>query len=133
MPQSVVIQTESGVCADELLGLFKHTDWTASRRESDVAKMLANTSFCVTARIQSRLVGFARVLTDHTYRAFTEDVIVDKHFRGQHIGAALIEHMLMELTDVEEVVLGCSEHNVAFYQRFGFTPVSNTFMHRLLK
>ena len=105
---------------DELLYLYSLTDWANKRTAKDVEKMLSNKDLCFTVRDEGRLIGFARVMTDFTYRALIDDLIVDTKYRGKGIGARLMELIGEELRDVEEVFLGCLEDKVGFYQKFGY-------------
>ena len=100
--------------------LLQQTDWANHRTEIDVAALLAATSLCLGAWQQNRLIGFARALTDHRYRAFIEDVVVDAAFRGQGIGRALVTRLMQELAGIEEVGLLCVPALMPFYATFGF-------------
>ncbi|PYR70462.1 MAG: GNAT family N-acetyltransferase [Acidobacteria bacterium] len=70
-----------------------------------------------------RLVAFARVLTDRTFRAFIFDVIVAAEHRGRGVGRRLMEELLSHpiVRAVELVELYCRPDLVTFYEGFGFT------------
>ncbi len=126
----MVIQQEHAINIDELKRLLAQTDWADTRDAEGLEQMVAH-SLCVTARDESKLVGFARVLTDYTYRAFIEDVILDHAYRGNGVGTAIMHVMLDLLQNVQEIALGCSDENVAFYERFGFKRVGHACMHKM--
>ena len=71
----------------------------------------------------SRLVAFARVLTDRVFRAFIFDVIVATEHRGAGLGHRLMEELLRHpnLSGVELIELYCRPELVPFYERLGFT------------
>ncbi len=92
--------------------------------------MLDADTFHVSAWADAQLVGFLRVLSDGRFRAFIEDVIVDAEYRGQGVGDALMRRALEALAPVQEVVLGCTEDNVGYYERFGFTRAGHATMQR---
>ena len=122
----------SPVTAEELAYLLKQSDWAANRSPNTLERMLRHTPCFVSARSKGRLIGFARALSDETYRALVEDVIVDEAYRGRGVGAALIELLLREhLSGVEEVSLACTEANAAFYERFGFKRATDPYMWRM--
>lgn len=119
------IESATPVSADAVASLFAQTDWAQHRSVEDIAVMLDADSFHVTAWSGEQLIGFARVLSDSRFRAFIEDVIVDAAWRDRGVGSALVQRALDALLGVEEVVLGCTEDNVGYYERFGFRRVTH--------
>jgi predicted GNAT family N-acyltransferase len=69
-----------------------------------------------------RLVGFARVLTDRTYRATLYDVIVAGDRRGAALGKLLMDAVTAhpDLAGIEQLELHCKPELEAFYARWGF-------------
>ena len=112
--------TERAILPAAVHRLLQQTDWANHRTEADIAAMLNTTGLCLGAWQQSKLIGFARALTDHHYRAFIEDVVVDSAFRGQGIGHALVTRLMQELAAIEEVGLICVPELAPFYAAFGF-------------
>ena len=52
-----------------------------------------------------------------------EDIVVDKNVRGKNLGKRIIE-LLKSIAQVNEcykVILDCSDHNVPFYKKCGFS------------
>ncbi|ELR15248.1 Nacetyltransferase [Acanthamoeba castellanii str. Neff] len=52
-----------------------------------------------------------------------EDVVVDSTYRGKNLGLKLIQHLrdIGERLGCYKIILDCSEKNVPFYERTGFT------------
>lgn len=52
-----------------------------------------------------------------------EDVVVDSHYRGKHIGKIMLEHLVdkSEKLGCYKVILDCDEKNVPFYSKCDFT------------
>lgn len=123
-----VIETLSDRHVDDLLSLYEGTYWADGRTGDEVRRMLARTDVTVglEATDSGRLVAFARALTDGTYRAFLEDVIVAEEFRGEGFGADVVEAVLShpEVEGVESVTLGCEDDLVEFYRTFGFETLA---------
>ena len=72
-----------------------------------------------------------RALTDKTYRAYVEDVVVDPDYRGQHIGERMVAELMEALKDIETVSLFCEPERVPFYERNGFKRnATQVMMHR---
>lgn len=72
-------------------------------------------------RSDGSLVGFARVLTDYTFRAHLGDVLITEAVRGQGLGKALVSAVLAhpELAMVEKWTLTTGDAH-GLYARHGF-------------
>jgi predicted GNAT family N-acyltransferase len=105
---------------EQLQRLLRQTHWADKRSLEGVQHMLDHTPVCLTVWQGDRMVGFARMLTDDVYRALIDDVVVDNEFRGRGIGKGMMEHIVARFRHVEELMLGCLEDMVPFYEQFGF-------------
>ena len=109
----------------ELMELYRHEWWTDQRGEDDVAHMLQHTDLVVgvCADPGAQLVGFARVLTDRTYKAVIFDVIVAQTHRGTGLGRRLMQYVVDHpmLTQVRHIELYCKPELNPFYERCGFS------------
>jgi len=120
----------------ELCDLSQTTWWGQGRQLADIRSMLDRSdiivAFCETET--RHLIGFARVLTDFTYRAVIFDVMVQESHRHQGLGQALMEAIWQHprLQSVEAFILFCTPDVVPFYQKCGFTaaPRNTVFMAR---
>ena len=108
------------VDVEQLQILFEQTEWAAGRTTADIRRMLDNTSFCLTVWRTDKLVGFARVLTDDVYRGLLDDVIVDGEFRQRSLGKEMLSRIVERFGHVQELILGCQNELVPFYEKFGF-------------
>ena len=54
-----------------------------------------------------------------------EDVVVDESMRGFGLGKKLIEIAKEECKDCYKIILDCSDENVKFYEKCGFTLKGN--------
>jgi predicted GNAT family N-acyltransferase len=108
----------------ELMELYRHEWWTDQRQEEDVAHMLQHTDLVVgvCAEPGGQLVGFARVLTDRTYKAVIFDVIVAKAHRGTGLGRTLMQYVVDHptLAQVRHIELYCKPELIPFYEQCGF-------------
>ena len=75
----------------KLVRLYQQAPWAKGRILEDAREMLRHTDVAVMAWDGDVLIGFGRVLTDYVYRATIWDVIVDKAYQGQGIGADIVE------------------------------------------
>ncbi len=111
---------DAPVTPAQVRNLLEQTHWARGRSEEAIGVMLRNSFAYLTVWQGERLVGFARVLTDNVYRALVDDVVVDSEWRGQGIGSAMMRHIIARFAHIEEVMLGCREEVVPFYERLGF-------------
>jgi N-acetylglutamate synthase-like GNAT family acetyltransferase len=109
----------------QLQDLYQFAWWTKGRRNADVAKLLKHPQVFLTAWDGNLLVGFARVLTDFTYRAIIADVIVRPGATSRGIGSALVHKAVKDnrLKSVAGFWLYTTDKQ-AFYEKlgFGFSP-----------
>jgi GNAT superfamily N-acetyltransferase len=109
----------------DLERLYQAEWWTQGRQLPDIRKMLENTdvlaAFCDSD--SQRLIAFARVITDYTYKALILDVIVDASYRGENLGRALMDAIVAHprLKGVKHFELYCLPELVSFYKKWGFT------------
>ena len=110
------------ISAAQLQPLLQQTSWAKGRSIEGIQTMLEGTAIVLGAWEDNRLIGFARAITDSTYRALIDDVAIDTPKRGQGIGSSLMQQLVKRLTemDVEEVFLHCGDQVVPFYQQLGF-------------
>jgi GNAT superfamily N-acetyltransferase len=120
----------------QLMELYAGTWWTGHRTSEQVRELLKWSDLVVGLCDASddRLVAFARVLTDRTFRAFIFDVIVAADHRGRGLGHRLMEEVLSNplVRGAEQVELYCRPDLVQFYESLGFRrPDSGVVLMRL--
>ena len=98
--------------------------WAIGRPREVVERAVAG-SLNFGAYDDDRLVGYARVVTDHATFAWLCDVYVDPGARGSGVGTALVSAVDAALTDLEvrRAVLATADAH-ALYAKFGFEPMS---------
>lgn len=110
---------------DDLHRLYRNEWWTETRERQELPKMLDGSDELVAFEDagSGRLVAFARVLTDYTYKAVVFDVIVAEPYRNEGLGRRLMAEVLdhPRLSAVEHVELYCLEEMAGFYEQWGFT------------
>jgi GNAT superfamily N-acetyltransferase len=105
----------------QLLDLYRTTWWAHDRSHEQIRRALDHSHPVVTAWDGATLVGFARVISDLTYRATIWDVIVRPSHQAHGVGRAIM-NAILEHPDLETVtqffLLTSDKH--AFYERLGF-------------
>lgn len=107
----------------ELYAFYSKEWWTQGREFDDVMHMIAHSDIVLgCCSDDGRLVGFARVLTDFTFKAMIFDVIVAETHRGRGIGNAIIDRIKGHdaLRKVRSFELYCPDRLVTFYEGLGF-------------
>ena len=112
----------------KLTHLFNQAPWAKGRTEADAKQMLANTDLSVCVWDGERLVGFGRVLTDYVYRASIWDIIVDKTYQGQGIGAELVRRILNHPRLKKVQLFWLCTRTPRFYEKLGFSSKEQTGM-----
>lgn len=85
---------------------------------------LVRQSFCfVGAFCGAELIGMGRAVSDGVSDAYIQDVVVLKKFRGQGIGAMIIQKIIgfLKTRRIGWIGLIAQPGTQAFYQRLGFT------------
>ena len=130
----VVVRSLTPQQVDDLMDLYQCTYWAKDRDVKAVERMLSSSEYLFGAVEQEtgRLCGFARVVSDHVYRAFVLDVVVHPEFRGRGlirlIFGSILEHP--EIKDMECFLLFCKVDVVKLYQRFGFDAYEDMYLMR---
>jgi GNAT superfamily N-acetyltransferase len=117
----VIIREGPDIDLDQLQALYHYAPWAAGRKKEEIQVMLKNTDYVFSAQDIDRLVGFARILTDHIYRATLWDVVVHPDYQGQGVGEALMKTIFSHpvLSNVQKFWLNTRDKQ-PFYERFGF-------------
>lgn len=121
---------------EDLHRLFQNEWWTKDRTVEDIRRMLDATAIQVAfADAESgRLVAFARVLADRTYKAVIFDVIVDSAWRNRGLGRVLMDAVMAHplLSEAKHFELYCVPSLIPFYKRWGFREIGDglQFMRR---
>ena len=113
---------------EDLQSLFRQTDWAQRRTPLDIQQMLDRSQLTLGVWDDERLIGFVRVVTDDIYRAWIEDLVVDRSYRKQGIASAMLGKLLKRLEHIELIMLDSIPPQQAFYARFGFRAKSTASM-----
>lgn len=119
---------ERAIPPGAVLRLYREQGWWPERTTDQVARVLAGAP-AVGAWAGGEFVGFARAVTDGTFRAYLEDVIVAERHRRRGIGRALVDALRDELAGVARVSLFCPPALVSFYEAAGYQPTAQVVLH----
>jgi len=109
---------------EQLHQLYQNEWWAKGRTLEATHRCVANSQLCIAlVDSQDNLIGFARVLTDFTFKALIFDVIVCENQRGKGLGNKLMSLVRSheELSEVPHFELYCLPGMNDFYAKQGFT------------
>ncbi|MFJ9644139.1 GNAT family N-acetyltransferase [Streptomyces sp. NPDC004244] len=107
----------------EVIALYRASTLGERRPVEDVerfTRMLAGANLVITARVDGRLVGIARSVTDGSYVTYLSDIAVDVEFQRQGVGRDLIR-ATREAAPQAKLVLLSAPAAVDYYPHVGFT------------
>ena len=109
--------------------LVHGTHWGKSRSVMEMRKSMGH-SLNFGIFLNSKLIGYARVITDYTIFAYLLDVVIAPGERGKGYGSTLIENVLdhKSLRDIKTWKL-VTDSAPALYKKFGFSVSQNPHMN----
>lgn len=118
----VLISTDrSRLDVDAVLSMLRDTHWAHSMERTVLERAIAN-SLCVGVYENSRIVAFARAVTDLSTYAYLTDVVVSANQRGRGFGRWMVELFLEhpDLRGLRRIAL-LTRDAPWLYEPFGFT------------
>jgi len=105
----------------------------APRRPADdlerLGRMLAAADLVVTARLDGRLVGVARTLTDFAFCAYLSDLAVSRAMQGRGIGRGLIAATRAAAGPEAALLLTAAPGVEGYYEAIGMPRVAHAFRY----
>jgi GNAT superfamily N-acetyltransferase len=117
---------------DVIHGFLTRSYWADGRSRERVARAIEHSLPFGLYHLDTQ-IGFARVVTDYVVIAFLADVFVLEAYRGQGLGAWLVEvaTSLPELRPIRRWLLGTRDAH-ELYRKFGFhEPTPGFLMERV--
>lgn len=104
---------------------LKDIYWAAGRTIEEVQTTI-DASFCFGIYLDSKQIGFARVVTDYVVFAYLMDVFIDEKHRKKGYSSILIDAMMNEpqLREVKIWRLATSDAHF-LYEKFGFKALAH--------
>ncbi len=92
-----------------------------------IKAMIENANLIFTARVNSKLIGVARSITDFVYCTYLSDIAVDTEFQKQGIGKELIRLTKKE-TPKASLILLAAPKALDYYAHIGMTKHTACFV-----
>ena len=114
---------------EDIVRLLRMTYWADKRPIEKIEKSVRNSS-CYGLYLEGadKLVGFARVISDHATAYYLCDVIIDKEYQRKGLGTALVSYInsLPEFSGLRGFLITRDAHSL--YRKFGYEVVNERVM-----
>ena len=119
-----VTLSESLPAEKEYFELFQTTGWNEDYNltSEELLQSIQNSSYCVSAYKNGKLIGFGRMLSDGIVHAVLFDFIILPKFQRNGIGSMIMRKILDECkkNEIRDIQLFCASGKIEFYEKFGF-------------
>ena len=114
---------------EDIVRLLRMTYWADKRPVEIIEKSVRNSS-CYGLYLEGtdKLVGFARVISDHATAYYLCDVIIDTEYQHKGLGTALISYIdsLPDFSGLRGFLITRNAHSL--YRKFGYEVVNERVM-----
>jgi predicted N-acetyltransferase YhbS len=126
----IIYAVEKSLDVSEFIEVLKNSTLAERRPVDDeqrISSMCNNANLIVIARMDGKLIGVARSVTDFVYCTYLSDLAVDLAFQKKGIGKKLIEETKKQTPQAKLILLsapaavdyypkiGMTKHNYCFY------------------
>jgi len=126
----VVIQKELSLDPSEFINVLNRSTLGERRPVDDfkrITEMCKNANLIVAARLDGKLIGVARSITDFTYCTYLSDLAVDKDYQKSGIGKRLIEETKKQ-TPQAKLILLSAPAAIDYYPKIGMKKHDHCFI-----
>ena len=92
-----------------------------------IERMVRNANLIVTARIDGKLVGVARSISDFTYCTYLSDIAVKLSYQKRGIGKELIR-LTKQISEPAKLILLSAPAAIEYYPKIGMTKHNYCFV-----
>jgi ribosomal protein S18 acetylase RimI-like enzyme len=127
----IVYAREQALTAAEFIDVLQRSGLSERRPVDDrdrIERMLAHSNLIVTARVDGRLVGVSRALTDFGFCCYLSDLAVDRSCQRSGIGRRLIEETRRAAGPQAACILLSAPGALDFYRAIGMPQADNAFV-----
>jgi len=119
----IIYTVEKSLDVSEFIEVLKNSKLAERRPVDDeqrISSMCNNANLIVTARLDGKLIGVARSVTDFVYCTYLSDLAVDLEYQKKGIGKKLIEET-KKITPQAKLILLSAPNAVDYYPKIGMT------------
>ncbi len=125
----IIYTVEKSLDVSEFIEVLKNSTLAERRPVDDeqrISSMCNNANLIVTARLDGKLIGVARSITDFVYCTYLSDLAVDIKYQKKGIGKNLIEET-KKITPQAKLILLSAPAAVDYYPKIGMTKHNHCF------
>lgn len=125
----IVYKIENELCVEEFIAVLVNSSLAERRpvKESDrIKEMMKYGNLILTARIDGKLVGVARSLTDFVYATYLSDLAVDEKYQNMGIGKELIRQTKLASPQAKLILLSAPKA-INYYPKIGMSRHEHCF------
>jgi predicted N-acetyltransferase YhbS len=129
-PIEIKYAIEESLNIEEFIEILKKSTLAERRPVDDIErirKMLLNANLIVTARLNGKLIGVARSISDFAYCTYLSDLAVSIDYQRKGIGKELIR-ITKKSTGEAKLILLSAPAAVEYYPRIGMKKHNHCFM-----
>jgi predicted N-acetyltransferase YhbS len=119
----IVYTVEKSLDVSEFIEVLKNST-LAERRPIDdeqrISSMCNNANLIVTARLEGKLIGVARSITDFVYCTYLSDLAVDVKYQKKGVGKRLIAET-KKIASQARLILLSAPAAIDYYPKIGMT------------
>jgi predicted N-acetyltransferase YhbS len=126
----IVYKVENYLDPDEFIEVLNKSTLGERRSVNDfnrIKKMCENANLIVTARLNEKLIGVARSITDFAYCTYLSDLAVGKDYQKKGIGKRLIEETKRQ-TPQAKLILLSAPAAIDYYPKIGMKKHEHCFI-----
>lgn len=97
------------------------------QHEERLKKMCSNADLIITARLDGKLIGVSRSLTDFSFCTYLSDLAVDQQYQGKGIGKELILKT-KEASGPALLILLAAPGKASYYNHIGMEQFGDCFL-----
>ena len=113
----------------DIIRLLKSTYWADKRSDEQIEKSARNSScYGIYVESESKLAGFARVISDYATTYYLCDVVIDEDYQHKGLGTALVSYIesLPVYEGLRGILVTRDAHSL--YRKFGYEVVDGRVM-----
>lgn len=126
----IIYKVEEHLDPIEFIDVLNRSTLGARRPVNDfkrISEMCKNANLIITARIDGRLVGIARSITDIVYCTYLSDLAVDEAYQNQGIGKKLIAET-KKYSQQAKLILLSAPAAIDYYPKIGMKKHNHCFI-----
>jgi len=126
----IVYAIESNLNSSEFIDVLNRSTLGERRPVDDfsrIIKMCENANLIVTARLDGKLIGVARSITDFVYCTYLSDLAVDVAYQKKKIGKKLIEETKKQAPQAKLILLSAPAA-IDYYPQIGMKKHNHCFI-----